>query len=265
MTDSELVDAILAMTERKRTFSVGALAERVHSDVASLTGVLNGLTEAGAVTPFGIGIRFEAHREVLLELQRRMSPAAPTDTVEEAKEASDAAPAEQPASAASSAPEAPASSESPEAPMPEEAPKAPKTQTRLTRLERVLAKVNSVPVTKLTDAERALAVDQAFAKMADTVVEANKAITALAEKTDLVDATIDLFDIVRVMPEGRGVGGARVTYSAGTGRRGAKVLVDIPWDNPTRKGLAKAVKRVEDRVFSTIERMADYVIRNSKA
>jgi hypothetical protein len=128
-----------------------------------------------------------------------------------------------------------------------------------------MAKIAAVPVIKLTDAERAELVDKAFAKMTDLVVEANKAITALAEKTDLVDGDVDLFDIIRVMPEnGRGTGGARVTYSAGTGRRGAKVLIDVPWDvNPTRKGLEKAVRKVEDKTLNVLGRMADYVIKNS--
>lgn len=267
MTDKELVDAILAMTEKKKTFLVSALAEKVGTEVAALTEALEGLTESGAVSPFGIGLRFAANRDILLELQRRMSPADTADTAgTETEEASDAAPAEQPASAGS-APKAPASEAAPKvAPKAPKVPKAPEApKVKLTRLERVMAKVNSVPVTKLTDAERALAMDQAFAKMTDAVVEANQAIAALAEKTDLVDASVDLFDIIRVMPEGLGVGGARVTYSAGTGRRGAKILIDVPWDNPTRKGLDKAVRKVEDKVFSTIERMADYVIRNSKA
>lgn len=239
--------AILEMTENKTTFSVDSLAKKVGMSNEDVGSILDRLEETGGISGFGaLKLRYAATRPALEELVRRLEP-QPTDA---AIDGGDQTPAPAP---------------EPEGSQPTSSTPPPAPKVKLTRLDRIMAKIAAVPMSKLTDAERSELVDKAFAKMTDLVVEANKAITALAEKTDLVSADIDLFDIIRVMPEnGKGTGGARVTYSAGTGCRGAKVLIDVPWDvNPTRKGLEKAVRKVEDKTLNVLGRMADYVIKNS--
>lgn len=220
--------------------------------------LLKRLEDAGIVSPIGeaksrYAVAVDRLNEFIARLEAPETPAttpAPAPSADSADSADGAptpAPAPEPAKVA--------------APVGEAAPKV-----KLTRWEKVMAQIAAVPVTKLTEAEKAMAIDDAFARMCEVVVEANKAITALATKTDLVDGDVDLLDITRVMPEnGKGTGGARITYSAGTGRRGAKVLLDVPWEAKlTRKGLDRQVRKVEDRVFDTISRMADYVAKHSK-
>ena len=218
---------------------------------------LSRFEERGVISGLGLlKARYEINAPALQVLIQMLdapapAPAAPTPapTPTSADGATAPVPAPEPAKAAA----APASEAAP-------------VKVKLTRWEKVMAQIAAVPVTKLTEAEKAMAIDDAFARMCESVIEANRAITALAEKTDLVDGDVDLLDITRVVPEnGRGTGGARITYSGGTGKRGARILVDCPWDpNPTRKGLDKAVRKVENAVFCTIEKMADYVMRHSK-
>ena len=89
---------------------------------------------------------------------------------------------------------------------------------RLSRLESILNRINSMPAEKVYEGdERTAAINQAFEQAMKTTEAVNEGIAALALRSSVVNAKM-LISLRRIIPEGDGTGGVVMTYSPYKGK-----------------------------------------------
>lgn len=147
---------------------------------------------------------------------------------------------------------------------------SPAPNQKKTRLMSIMDKLALVSPPKVLEGdEREARLAELFEACVDRVVEIDEAIKEIGSKFPMyVDADKDRIFIVRVTvePGSTAPGGLRMTYTPPDkhGNRRERVLFETPWPrNLTENGGSWIPKKVEQIALGVVERMTDYITRQS--